>query len=83
MKSNGVALDAGMAHARLKDATVYMGYGARTDHELRSDYIFSLKISVRAARLPEQRAQRAQMRNACVIRVARALMGLRAPLCLP
>jgi hypothetical protein len=39
MKSNGVAVDTGMAHARLKNADVYMGYGARTEHDLRSEYI--------------------------------------------
>jgi hypothetical protein len=39
MKSNGVASDAGMAHARLRSPTVYLGYGARTDHELRPEYL--------------------------------------------
>jgi hypothetical protein len=80
LKSNGVALDAGMAHARLRSPTVYLGYGARTDHELRPEYLhkdlFSFKVSVRTARLPAQRKQRALMKIACVIRAARALMGL-------
>ena len=39
MKLNGVAVDTGMAHARLKNADVYMGYSARTEHDLRSEYI--------------------------------------------
>ena len=39
LKSNGVAMDAGMFHARIKSARVYMGYGARTEHELRYEHI--------------------------------------------
>jgi integrase len=39
MKSSGLGMDAGMAHARIKSQRVYMGYGARPDYELRAEYI--------------------------------------------
>jgi len=60
MKSNGVGVDVGMAHARLKTSDVYMGYGARTEHELRFEYLHNESLIAQ-----NQRAYGGAARAAC------------------
>ena len=69
MKSNGLGTDAGMAHARLKSPNVYMGYGARTEHELRSEYFRNeslLTHNQRAYGAPARAASAAGTPEKCV-----------------
>ena len=66
MKSNGVGMDVGMAHSRMKSADVYMAYGARTEHELRSEYVHNESLIAQNQRAYGGAARAAGADEKCV-----------------